>query len=77
MEEIEFEDSPFVHAKIWQLEAALISYVERYGLSESAREALSQVQAIQGSSTPDRQTSQPNDMRVLQSEVVPIFRKSP
>ena len=32
--------------KIERLEAALIKYIERYGMSDSAREALAQVEEI-------------------------------
>lgn len=32
--------------KIEQLEGALIKYIERYGMSDSAREALAQVEEI-------------------------------
>ena len=32
--------------KIERLEAALISYIERYGMSDSAREALAQVEKM-------------------------------
>jgi hypothetical protein len=34
--------------KIRRLEAALIEYVERYGLTDSARDALEQLEGIQG-----------------------------
>lgn len=34
--------------KIKRLEAALIEYVERYGLTDSARDALEQLEDIQG-----------------------------
>lgn len=69
------KEIPFDQAKIRQLEAALLGYVERYGLTESAKEALSQIQVIQGSSTPDHPHSQVSRTRVLRSKVVSIFGK--
>lgn len=52
------------HRKIERLEAALTKYVERYGLSDSAREALIQIEGLKG---PNRTVRKPS-LKMVKTE---------